>query len=169
MSSSSSSSTTPHPASRPTSSGGSTMPSVERAAVFTHGRAERVVGAVERLHAVAAETGVAVVGDGDAALGAPSPNLAIVLGGDGTMLRALTTFLGTGVPVFGVNFGRVGFLTAAPGADLETGAARLFAGDYRTLDLPTLELSLADRKLVAVNDVVITSATLGRMLELDYA
>ena len=35
-----------------------------------------------------------------------------MLGGDGTMLRALKQSLDTGVPVFGINFGRVGFLTA---------------------------------------------------------
>src|SRR3982751_6667441 len=122
MSSSSSSSTTPHPASRPTSSGGSTTRSVERAAVFTHGRAERVVGAVERLQAVAAEAGGEVVDDGDA-----RADLAIVLGGDGTMLRALTTFLGSGVPVFGVNFGRVGFLTALANEELESGVRRAVA------------------------------------------
>src|SRR4051794_40848341 len=118
------------------------MPSVERAAVFTHGRAERVVGAVERLHAVAAETGVEVVGDGDAALGAPSPDLAIVLGGDGTMLRALTTFLGTGVPVFGVNFGRVGFLTAVANDELESGVRRALAGGDEGGELSTLDVGL---------------------------
>ena len=66
-----------------------------------------------------------------------------MLGGDGTMLRALTRFLGTGVPVIGVNFGRVGFLAAIPGAELESGLARVFAGDYAVESLPTLEAALA--------------------------
>jgi len=41
-----------------------------------------------------------------------SCDLAIVIGGDGTMLRALARFLGTDIPVVGVNFGRVGFLSS---------------------------------------------------------
>ena len=136
---------------------------------MTHGRAERVAGALERLQTVAADAGVELVGDGDAARGAPGADLAIVLGGDGTMLRALTTFLGTGVPVFGVNFGRVGFLTAVGNDELETGVRRAFAGDYEVVELSTLDVELNAERRVAVNDAVVASATLGRMIELGYA
>ena len=78
-----------------------------------------------------------------------------MLGGDGTMLRALARFLGTGVPVIGVNYGRVGFLTAITADGLEDGLARVFAGDYRTVELATLEVTSAARRSVAVNDVVV--------------
>ena len=44
-----------------------------------------------------------------------------MLGGDGTMLRALRRFLGTGVPVLGVNFGRVGFLATVEADSMEAG------------------------------------------------
>ena len=71
------------------------------------------------------------------------PDIAIVLGGDGTMLRALTRFLGTGVPVLGVNFGRVGFLTAIAPDELERGLERVFGGDYRVVELPTIEVTIA--------------------------
>jgi NAD+ kinase len=140
------------------------MRPVERAAVFIHGRAERIEGAVERLGVVAASAGVELV-HGDAT----DVDLAIVLGGDGTMLRALTHFLGTGVPVFGVNFGRVGFLTSAEGADLESGVQRAFAGEYKVVELSTLQVQLDGARHVAVNDAVVASATLGRMIELGYA
>ena len=139
------------------------MPSVERAAVLTHGSKD-VSAAVDRLEAVARSAGVELVrGEADAI------DVAIVLGGDGTMLRALGRFLGTGVPAIGVNFGSFGFLTAMPGDELESGLARVFAGDYRVIELPTLEVALDGRRHVAVNDAVITSATLGRMIELGYA
>jgi NAD+ kinase len=92
-----------------------------------------------------------------------------VLGGDGTMLRALTTFLGTGVPVVGVNFGRVGFLSSMGRRDLETGLARIFAGEYEVVELPTLEVEHPAGIGRAVNDVVVTSAQLGRMIELELA
>ena len=44
------------------------------------------------------------------------------------------------MPVIGVNYGRVGFLTAITGEELEAGLARVFAGDYRTVELSTLEV-----------------------------
>ena len=60
------------------------------------------------------------------------------------MLRALTRFLNTDVPVLGVNFGRVGFLTTMQADELEPGLERAFAGDYRVVELPTLEVALDD-------------------------
>ena len=94
-----------------------------------------------------------------------------MLGGDGTMLRALARFLGDGrARSIGVNYGRVGFLTAIPADDLEDGLARVFAGDYRTIELSTLEVDRRRRDAhVAVNDVVVAGGTLGRMIELGYA
>jgi NAD+ kinase len=152
------------------------MPSVEAVAVVTHGRPELVAEGIARLQRVAAEKGVALLLDEDEAhkhglepANGRKPDLAIALGGDGTMLRALTRFLGTGVPVLGVNFGRVGFLTAISGGELEKGLRRVLDGDYRTVELATLEVEVGGRTHVAVNDAVITSATLGRIIELGYA
>jgi NAD+ kinase len=139
------------------------MRSVERAALVVHGKPEHVAGAVARLEALAARVGVELVdGEQDA-------DLAVVLGGDGTMLRALARFLAGGIPVIGVNYGRVGFLTAIAPDGLERDLERVFAGDYRVLELPTLEVETAGRTEVAVNDVVITSGTIGRIIELGYA
>jgi NAD+ kinase len=98
-----------------------------------------------------------------------SPDLVVVLGGDGTMLEAFQRFLGTGVPVIGVNFGRVGFLTALPASDLEQGLERVFARDYRVVELPTLDVRVGGQVVPAVNDVVVTSKTPGRMVDLGYA
>lgn len=138
---------------------------VERAAVVVHDGTRDVSAAVERLRVMAKNAGVELLFEGEDA----NPDVAIVIGGDGTMLRSLGRFVDSGVPSFGINFGRVGFLTAAAGNKLEAGLERLFAGEYRTLELPTLEVELDGERLVAVNDVVITSGTLGRMMELDYA
>ncbi|MBV8079084.1 MAG: NAD(+)/NADH kinase [Actinobacteria bacterium] len=139
------------------------MRPVERAAVVTHGSRD-VSEAVARLEGIAREAGVELLGDD-----VSGADIAIVLGGDGTILRALTRFLGSGVPALGVNFGRVGYLTSIAAEDLEAGVARVFAGDYELVELPTLEMTLDGARHVAVNDVVVTSAQLGRMLELDYA
>ena len=59
------------------------------------------------------------------------------------MLRALHRFLGTEIPVVGVNFGRVGFLASVPPNELESGLARVFSGDYRVVNLTTLEVEVA--------------------------
>ncbi len=96
-------------------------------------------------------------------------DLAVVLGGDGTMLRALQRFLGTPVPVIGVNFGRVGFLASIQADELESGVRRVFAGEFDVLELPTLEARLAKERCLAVNDVVVGSSQLGRMVELEWA
>src|SRR6476661_7310808 len=147
MNSSSTSSTELAPSSPLSSTPGSPMQSaIKRVAVVTHGQ-DGVDDAVERLRAVAERAGVELVDGADA-------DLAIVLGGDGTMLRALTRFLGTGVPVLGVNYGRVGFLTAIPADELEAGLTRAFAGEVRIVELSTLEVTVGDVTRVAVNDVV---------------
>jgi NAD+ kinase len=136
---------------------------VRRATVVTHGKPETIGDAVARLERTAREAGVELVGQDDG-----RPDVAIVLGGDGTMLRGLRAYLGTDVPVFGVNFGRVGFLTSVSGSRLEDGVARVFAGDFRVVDLCTLRVSVDGRVDRALNDVVATAASLGRMVELGW-
>jgi NAD+ kinase len=85
------------------------------------------------------------------------------------VLRALTRYLGTGIPVIGVNFGRVGFLSSMGRRDLEAGLARVFTGEYEVVELPTLEVEHPAGMDVAVNDVVVASASLGRIMELELA
>jgi NAD+ kinase len=138
-------------------------PRVERASVLVHGRPERIGDARRQLEAVAERCGVEIVrspADGD---------LMVVLGGDGTMLRALHLVLGAGTPCLGVNFGRVGFLTAVEADDLEPGLERAFAGDYSVVSLPTIETVGGDDPVVGVNDVVLTSSLLGRMALLEWS
>jgi NAD+ kinase len=136
---------------------------IARAAVFTHGQAERIGDAESHVERLAAETGVEL-----GSLDDGTPDIVVALGGDGTMLRALRATLGTSTPVFGVNFGRMGFLTSAEGDRLDQALGRVFAGDFRIVELCTLAASLADGSEVAVNDVVVTSATPGRMVELGW-
>jgi NAD+ kinase len=140
------------------------MQSVKTVAVVTHGRPDLISSAVERVREIAVRLGVEIVDEET-----PNPDLAIVLGGDGTMLRALTRFRGERVPVLGVNFGRVGFLTSIAPDELGAGVERAFRGEYRVIELPTLELTVNGETQVAVNDAVITSGTIGRIVELGYA
>jgi NAD+ kinase len=150
---------------------------VNRVAVVTHGRPETSGDALARLRALAEERGIELLladdelekhglgsDDGDSA----KADLAVVLGGDGTMLRALKRFLGTSVPVLGVNLGRVGFLASIGPDALEDGLARVFRGDYEVVDLPALEAEAGGERWSAVNDIVVTSSTIGRMIELGW-
>jgi NAD+ kinase len=73
------------------------------------------------------------------------------------------------VPVVGVNFGRVGFLTSVSANDVEHGLRRIFRGDYCVVELATLEVELDGQKRAAVNDVVAHSGVLGRMVELAWS
>ena len=153
------------------------LPEVKRVAVITHGKPETIGAALRRLQEVAEELGVELLFSdeeiekhdlGDAG-GGDRADLAVVLGGDGTMLRGLRRFLGTGVPVLGVNFGRVGFLAAVQADGLEDGLRRAFAGEYRVVELPALDARTGSGEWPAVNDVVVTSSSLGRMIELGWA
>ena len=134
----------------------------ETIAVVAHGRID-VGPAVDRVHRVAAESGVTVVDE------PADADLTVAVGGDGTILRTLARLLGTDVPVIGVNFGRVGFLASIAPEALERDLARVFNGEFRVLELPTLDVRLDGESYVAVNDVVTTSATLGRMIEVTYS
>ena len=146
-----------------TSTNGSSRHSpVETAAIVAHGRID-VRDAVARVRTVAERAGVRVVDEPERA------QLAVAVGGDGTILRTLARLLGTGVPVIGVNFGRVGFLASIAPERLEDDLERVFSGEFRTIEQPTLEARLDGETFAAVNDVVATSSTLGRMIELGWA
>jgi NAD+ kinase len=159
---------------------GSNTPSAEpvrTAAVVTHGHPEAIGEALPRLERVASKSGVELVfpedeaekhdrpADGDLA----AADLVVVLGGDGTMLRALKRTLGDGPPVIGVNYGAVGFLTSISAEDLENGLERTFRGEFVVAELPTLDAATGGERHVAVNDVVVASSIVGRMIELGWA
>ena len=95
--------------------------------------------------------------------------LCLALGGDGTILRALRRYTGTAVPVFGINYGTVGFLAAAEPDELEAGLARAMAGDFETVSLPGLEVTIGGETQIAVNDVSFTRRPHRRVADLSYS
>lgn len=155
---------------------------VKTAVLFTHTRPEQTGPAVRAALDAAAKRNCTVVASpeehsklGDTALGleqAPElperPDLCLVLGGDGTILQALRAYAGSGVPVFGVNFGTVGFLAAVERDELEVGLERAFAGEFETLTVPGLRVKLDDPRPVALNDVSFIRRPHGRVAELSY-
>jgi NAD+ kinase len=96
------------------------------------------------------------------------PDLCLVLGGDGSILWALRQYAGTEVPVFGVNFGTIGFLAAAEREQLDEGLRRALAGEFEVLSMPGLEVSCHSSTGVALNDVTFSRRPHGRVAVLSY-
>ena len=69
-------------------------------------------------------------------------DLAVSLGGDGTMLRTVAMASAKGTPVLGVNLGRLGYLTEIEPSELQPALQRFLAGDYQVEERMTLEVSL---------------------------
>ena len=80
----------------------------------------------------------------DAVSAADAVELGIVLGGDGTILRALEAVREADIPVHGVNLGHVGFLAESEVEDLSITVARLLDGDYEIEKRSTLDIAVLD-------------------------
>jgi len=155
---------------------------MKTAVLITHSHPPAPTEAVATALAAAADCGwriVATPGErakhgeaGDALEQAPSTaegvDLCLVLGGDGSILHALRRFARTGVPVFGVNFGTVGFLAAVERDEAEQGIRRALSGEMETIDLPGLEIEVGGRKRVGLNDIGFSRGPENRVAELSY-
>ncbi len=97
-----------------------------------------------------------------------SPDLCLVLGGDGSILYALRRFARTGAPVFGVNFGTVGFLAAVERDEAEQGIRQALAGEVEQIDLPALAIEIDGEEHFALNDVSFSRRPHDRVAELTY-
>jgi NAD+ kinase len=149
--------------------------------VLTHHRVADTAPALKRLIEEAARAGVTLRFDAEetrkhrltAAPGVevdadlhPDVELCVVLGGDGTILRALRCYAGTGVPVFAVNFGEIGFLATVEPEELGSGIARALRGDFELLRLPAIVVGTAGSEARAINDVAIHRKAGERVAEL---
>jgi NAD+ kinase len=105
--------------------------------------------------------------------------LCVALGGDGTILRALRRYAGTSVPVFGINFGAVGFLATVERGEAEDGIRRALERDFELLRLPAIVLDtggeavrerrFSDGVQTAINDIAIHRKVGERVADLAYA
>jgi len=100
----------------------------------------------------------------------------VVLGGDGTFLRAARAVIEVDVPLIGINLGKVGFLSKAEANELEDVLGRIVAGEYAIDERMALEARIlpAGRKEGgtihhALNDIVVARGALARVCRLDVA
>jgi NAD+ kinase len=96
-------------------------------------------------------------------------DLCLVLGGDGTILTALRRYAGTGVPVFAVNYGEIGFLATMDPEDVREGIERAFKGDYDVMRLPSISAGRPDGRWVGFNDISVHRRHGDRVADLAYA
>jgi NAD+ kinase len=151
--------------------------------VLTHTRPQQVAQALATLIAAARKAGVTLrfdeeetrkneIGPGEGIeVDAPltdDVDLCVVLGGDGTILRALRRYAGTSVPVFAVNFGQIGFLATIDPSECEVGFEKALSGDFEVLTLPALALDMRDDAFAAINDLSIHRKLGERVAQLAY-
>ena len=157
----------------------------ERVLVLTHGAVEVTAGVMPTVLAILDANGVEVLATADEQRKHPplaertlvtgdelrpgGVDLVLVLGGDGSILRALSVEAKTGAPVLGINFGRVGFLATVEQADLERSLTRALAGDYVTLGLPSLKAEWIGGTMLAVNDLALLRGGESRLADLSYS
>ncbi|MBV9188856.1 MAG: NAD(+)/NADH kinase [Betaproteobacteria bacterium] len=106
-----------------------------------------------------------------AAIGAKA-DLAVVIGGDGTLLAAARNLVRYRVPVVGVNLGRVGFMTDIGHRDMQEGIGAILDGKYRMkerslLDAEILRGSESLLHTLALNDAVVSKGAQGRLIEFE--
>jgi NAD+ kinase len=99
-------------------------------------------------------------------------DLAVVVGGDGTMLHVARSLARFGVPLIGINLGRLGFLTDVPTHRMYDELSHILAGDYRTEERILLEAEVVrDGQVLhadnALNDVVVNKGQLARLIEFE--
>jgi NAD+ kinase len=108
----------------------------------------------------------------------PTTDALVVLGGDGTFLRAARAVAEVDVPILGINLGKVGFLSKAEAGDLETVLERIVAGEFTFDERMAIEGRIvrggADgtgeaERYVALNDIVVARGALARVCRLDVS
>ena len=98
-------------------------------------------------------------------------DLVIAVGGDGNMLGTARTFAPYGVPIVGINRGRLGFLADISPEEIETSLGAVLAGDYTVEEHFLLEGEVSVKGITqipcALNEVVVHSAAMPHMIEFD--
>jgi NAD+ kinase len=152
--------------------------------VFTHDDAHETGPAVERLLGLARDAGIEVripaaevdkhslkEADGSvlgADLDEPT-DLAIVFGGDGTILTALRWASRHRAPVFAFNYGAIGFLSTVDREHVDEGIQRALGGDFEILPMPALGVEFEGERQIGVNDISFQRRPNSRVAILGYS
>src|SRR5512134_464157 len=106
--------------------------------------------------------------------GASGADLAIVIGGDGTMLSAARELVRHRVPLVGINQGRLGFMTDIGHQDMQRGVGAILDGDYTIEERSLLDAEIRREgssllRTIALNEAVIGKGAEGRLIEFELS
>lgn len=143
-------------------------PAMEKLIAFLQARGKRVIVDNRSLDAV--QTGQVSMMSIDEL--AAQVDLAVVLGGDGTLLSAARRLVAHDVPIIGINLGRLGFLTDVPADSMEVMLGQILDGRYHEetralLSTVVLRNGQPVEETLAVNDVVLSKGARGSMVEIE--
>ena len=94
------------------------------------------------------------------------PDVLIVLGGDGSILKAARRCAGSDVPILGINLGRIGYMAELELDELSL-LDRIAMGDYRVEKRMMLEADIGGERLYALNEAVLGGASIFRIVEIE--
>jgi len=160
-------------------------PAFGRVALIGKLRSPEIAASLRELGALLKERGCEVLIERETAkeLAAPGADydaigraaqLAIVVGGDGTMLAAARSLVRYGVPLIGVNQGRVGFMTDIGHADMISGIGAVLEGKYRVEERAAIDAEIrrgeqSVLRTIALNEAVVGKGSQGRLIEFELA
>jgi NAD+ kinase len=128
-----------------------------------------IEASLKELAAFLRKRGCEVVAEGET-----KADLAIVIGGDGTMLTAARDLVRHHVPLVGVNQGRLGFMTDIGQHDMQSGVATILDGDYTVEERTLLDAEIQRQgksvlRTIALNEAVIGKGSQGRLIEFELS
>jgi NAD+ kinase len=146
------------------------MPSsFRRVLLIGKSRTPDVEGSLQELKRFLVERGCEVAREGET-----KADLAIVIGGDGTMLAAARDLVQHRVPLVGVNLGRVGFMTDIGHDDMRAGIGAILDGKYTLEERTLLEAEIFHGaksvfRTIALNEAVVSKGSEARLIEFDLS
>jgi len=140
-------------------------PSFRRVALVGKLRSAEIKSTLRELAILLVKRGCKVVPESAAAV-----DLAVVVGGDGSLLAAARELVGRQVPVVGINLGRVGFMSDIGRDDMQAGIGAILDGDYTLEERALLDAEIFRGKrsilrTIALNEAVVGKGSQGRLIE----
>ena len=144
------------------------MAAFRRVALIGKPNSREVEASLKQLREFLAARGCEVQKDGKGA------DLAVVIGGDGTMLAAARELVPLGVPLVGINQGRLGFMTDIGHDDMRDGLGAILDGRFvieerSLLDAEILRNGKSMLRTLALNEAVVGKGAQGRLIEFELS
>lgn len=130
--------------------------------IYTRRKDDSTMRSVRQLSAIMRQHGITPI-DIEGRIPDGKLDFLLSVGGDGTLLSVLPIVSDTEIPIVGINFGHLGFLTTAGRDDMETLVANLAEGHYTIEQRTLLDITYGNRHTIALNEVVLHRAITAEM------